>query len=242
LKARLPQEWETFLNADGFNLSAFYRLLDPFLKNCDIVIPAIQNIFAVFNYIKPADVRCVLFGEDPYPRITSACGVAFWDKEITDWSDKTNGNSLKNILKALLVARGKADYNTPISACRTIASKINFKSPPRLFEHWLNQGILLINSAMTFSGSTDKKNHFMFWKPFHLNLIRALNKKTESPFYILWGNKAQGWEKHIIESIDQVDKIIKQGHPTFIHQFLDKNNPVYSPFTEIIAKTKLSWV
>jgi len=237
---RLPSEWEKFLES-SFSLLPFYNQLQEFTDGFENLIPIKKNIFHVFDYMNPQDVRCVLFGEDPYPRFSSACGVAFWDKEINSWDDKTNGNSLKNILKAMLVHKGQATYENKISECRDITRENGFKSPPELFEHWLKQGVLLINTAMTFSESKDKKKHFNFWIDFHKALIRELNKRASSPHYILWGNKAQAWEKEIIQTVDDPAKIIKQGHPTFIHQFMDKNNITYSPFTEIINKTNISW-
>jgi uracil-DNA glycosylase len=207
-----------------------------------MIIPEKNKIFAVFDHIKPEQVSCVLFGEDPYPRLSSACGIAFWDKEVNSWNDKTNGNSLKNILKAALVEKGFATYESSIQECRLIAGENDFLSPPELFELWLDQGILLINSALTFSGSSDKKEHLIFWYSFHSALINTLNIQIpSSPFYILWGKKAQKWEVEINRTIDDRQKIIKQGHPTFIHQFLDKDQTTYSPFSEIIRKTALSW-
>jgi len=237
---QLPADWENFLG-DTIGLAAFYNQLQHFVAKHSPVLPVKDKIFAVFEYMGPLDVQCVLFGEDPYPRQESACGIAFWDKEINTWLDKTNGNSLKNILKALTVARGKASYSTKIDEIRIIAGQLNFKTPPQLFEHWLKQGILLINTALTFSNPAVKKEHFEFWQPFHKKLIRALNQRAKSPFYILWGGKAAKWEEVIAASIDDPGKIIKQGHPTFIHQFMDKNRPYFSPFTEIIEKTGLSW-
>jgi len=237
---QLAKPWENFLK-QSIDLQQFYAELNGFIRQYDYILPDKDKIFAVFDYVLPADIRCVLFGEDPYPRLASACGVAFWDKEINSWDDKTNGNSLKNILKALLVARGKADYSTKIEATRAIARQVQFKTPPQLFEHWLSQGVLLVNTSLTFSNSKTKKEHFEFWQPFHIKLIRALNKRSSSPFYILWGGKAARWEQEICQSIDNPEKIIKQGHPTFIHQFLDKSRPHFSPFSEIIEKTGLSW-
>jgi uracil-DNA glycosylase len=236
----LPGEWEQFLNS-SFPVQEFYNQLEKFINGFETIIPSKNNIFNVFEFLNPQDVKCVLFGEDPYPRLASACGVAFWDKEINSWEDKTNGNSLKNILKSLLVQQGHASYSTKIDECRKIARLVDFKSPPKLFEHWLSQGVLLVNTAMTFSGNKDKKKHFNFWKDFHKTLIALLNKRENSPYYILWGNKAQAWEKEIVQTIDDPAKIIKQGHPTFIHQFMDKNNSTFSPFSEIITKTKISW-
>lgn len=191
--------------------------------------------------MNPQQVTCVLYGEDPYPRAASANGVAFWDAEITNWQDKTNGNGLKNILKALLVARGLADYSTPIAQCRQIAAANNFPPPAQLFERWLGQGILLINTAMTFSAPADKNKHFAFWQPFHRALIAALNQRGESPFYVLWGRKAWRWETDIGKTLDDASKIIKQGHPTFIHQFLDKRRPGWSPFKVIEQRTEMGW-
>lgn len=237
---RLPLLWENFLQK-SMDLSTFYNQLDHFTKQYKTILPQKDKIFAVFNYINPHDVNCVLYGEDPYPRATSACGVAFWDKEIISWNDRTNGNSLKNILKALFVARGMATYFSKIDEVREMAVKQNYRTPPQLFEHWLDQGILLLNASLTFTSAKDKTRHFEFWKPFHKKLINALNNRKASPVYILWGSKAQKWEQEILQSVDDPLKIIRQGHPTFIHQFLDKNNPGYSPFTEIMAKTKLTW-
>jgi uracil-DNA glycosylase len=237
-KARLPEEWQEFLSP-YFDLPEFYEKLDTFIENHEIIIPEPQKIFNVFSYMPPSVVRCVLYGEDPYPRLSSACGIAFWDKEIVSWDDKTNGNSLKNILKALLIAKGFASYSTGIDLCRKIAEQHKIKSPAELFEHWLKQGVLLINTSMTFSNPLLKKEHFKFWKPFHIALIEALNDRNK-PYYILWGRKAQKWEKEILKSADDA-QIIKQGHPTFIHQFLQSDSPSYSPFTELSKTCGIEW-
>jgi len=237
---KLPSSWETWLD-QYINFRQFYTDLDTFINQFEVIIPKPELIFNVFTKMRPEEVGCVLYGEDPYPRITSANGIAFWDVEIQSWDDKTNGNSLKNMLKALLIAKGLADYNTSINECRKIAKDNNFVSPPRLFESWLAKGLFLINTALTFSSSADKKLHFDFWRSFHSALIHALNVQKSSPHYVLWGRKAQQWEKIIIKTIDQPSKIIKQGHPTFIHQFLDTKNPNYSPFIELQQKTSINW-
>lgn len=237
---RLPECWEDTLNS-YLNIGKFYKSLDDFTKNYEVLMPERDSIFRVFHLVAPEQVKCVLYGEDPYPRITSACGVAFWDKEITSWDDKTNGNSLKNILKAILTVENHADYRTPISECRDIAREINYKSPGNLFTHWIDQGIFLLNTSLTFSNKMGKKAHFQFWQPFQIAVIKLLNNRENSPAYVLWGNKAGNWKKDILETVDDSSKIIRQGHPTFIHQFMDPENITYSPFQEIIRKTGLEW-
>ena len=238
---QLPQNWQSFLS-NKIDFNSFYKQLNTLIKQSDFIMPYPELIFNVFTLLKPEKVRCVLFGEDPYPRLASANGIAFWDTEIKSWQQKTNGNSLKNILKALLVEKKLANYSTPISECRRIAFKQNIASPANLFKLWLSQGVLLVNTSLTFAGPENKKEHFVFWQPFHKTLIEMLNTRNQSPYYILWGKKAQDWESNILDSIDEPSKIIKQGHPTFIHHFLDKNNPAYSPFAELRRKTGINWM
>ncbi len=238
---RLPKNWEGFLKP-YFDLATFYEELDSFLNSLQTIIPEKERIFHVFSVVSPQKVCCVLYGEDPYPRQSSANGVAFWDAQIKDWNDRTVGNSMKNILKALLIAHGLATYHTPLSRCREIALEQGIKGPGDLFRHWLDHGVLLVNVALTFSTFKEKKKHFAFWRPFHLALIQALNARKPSPFYILWGRKAQQWLPAIQKSIDDSAKILKFNHPTFIHQFLNPEQPAYSPFVEIEQRTGFSWL
>jgi len=237
---RLPKEWEAFLKQE-MELPQFYRELETFVSDFHLIIPGKNLMFKAFRMLKPQQVKCVVWGEDPYPRLTSANGIAFWDAEIESWQDQTNGKALINIFKALLVARGLAVYGTPVGQCREIALSSGFKSPAALFEHWLKQGILPINTAMTFSSFADKRRHFNFWRPFHQALIKTLNRRQPSPLYILWGRKAWKWEREILKSSDGGGRIIKQSHPTFIHQFLDKSRPRWSPFIEIEKQSGFNW-
>lgn len=238
---RLPINWENLIN-QVLELQEFYKKLDLLIKQSNTVIPQSKKIFNVFEYIDPGHVTCVLYGEDPYPRVTSANGVAFWDMEIKSWSDKTNGNSLKNMLKGLLVARGWADYQTPIEQCREIAFNKQLMSPSQIFEYWLRQGVLLVNTALTFDGIEHKKKHLSFWQPFHRALIEVLHYQKPYPYFILWGKKAIKFEAEIRKYDTDDQRIIRNGHPTFIHQFLDKNNPGFSPFIEIEQKTGFKWI
>ncbi|NOX87810.1 MAG: hypothetical protein GXO77_02210, partial [Calditrichaeota bacterium] len=147
---RLPVPWEEFLKP-FLNLNEFYRDLELFLKPFPDILPRNDLIFNVFRQVPADKVCCVLYGEDPYPRSASANGIAFWDAEIESWENRTVGNSMKNILKALLVAHGLADYRTPISECRKIAEQTGIKEPAELFGRWLEKGVLLVNVALTFS-------------------------------------------------------------------------------------------
>ncbi|MCB0277874.1 MAG: hypothetical protein KDD94_00120 [Calditrichaeota bacterium] len=236
----LPEAWQSALS-QHINLELFFTNLTEFLDQFPVVIPFRERIFSVFDYMEPSAVKCVVFGEDPYPRLSSAQGIAFWDAELAEWTTKSRGNCVRNMMKALLIAKGDANYSSSMDHCRQQISDY-YDSPGQMFRHWLENGVFLLNSALTFSSSTDKKLHFNFWRPFIEAVIDVLAKQDNQPFFILWGRQAQQWqEKLIINGIDE-NRIIRQNHPTFIHQFLDKEKPDYSPFTEIIERTQLDWI
>ncbi len=240
-KLKLPCKWEKFLS-DSIDFDRFYFQLFEFLKGFGSIIPEPELIFNVFNYVDPEGVRCVLYGEDPYPRVTSACGISFWDKEVTAWEDRTRGNSVKNILKGLLIHKKKVGFEAGIDECRRAAKENGLLSPADLFLDWLDMGVLMINSSLTFSTKDDKKKHFNFWKEFHTILINKLNRRENSPRYILWGGKAAVWQKEIEKNIDRCDKIIRQAHPAFGYQFFKKKGGDFSPFSEITEKTEMKWI
>jgi len=77
---QLPKNWEKFLS-QNLDIKEFYTKLNSLIKKSPAVTPGSELIFNVFNFMGPDDVKCVLYGEDPYPRSTSANGVAFWDME-----------------------------------------------------------------------------------------------------------------------------------------------------------------
>jgi uracil-DNA glycosylase len=235
---KLPKKWEKVLSS-FMEIKEFYEELELFLKNRD-VFPEKDKIFNVFHKVSPEKVQIIFFGEDPYLRKTSANGIAFYDEEIRTWTDKTRGNSLKNILKALLIEKKLASYQSDISECREIVKKHNFPNPPKLFEKWLNSGVFLLNTSLTFENSIEKKKHFKFWEPF-LEAVAESVLKESSPYVILWGKKAQNLEQTILKNFLK-SKLIRQGHPTFGHQFMKKEDIFFSPFTEIIEKTGLQWL
>jgi len=243
---RLSRPWETQLEPH-FDLAGFYLDLRGILSEVDpsSCCPRPGLVFRLFDRLTPEAVSVVLLGEDPYPRQTSAQGIAFWDAEIENWTDRTRGNCLPNMLKALLVARGEASYHTPIGVIRERIERgqLRMPSPGALFEHWLAQGVFLLNTALTYAGKAHKRRHHRFWREFNAAVLRLLaslqrERGNELPF-ILWGRKAQGFVQRL--GLNGI-RTICQGHPTFLHQFMDPARPTYSPFSEIEAVTGFSWI
>jgi uracil-DNA glycosylase len=96
-----------------------------FINNINI-IPKESNVFRCFNYFDISKTKVVLLGQDPYPNSNDACGLAFSVERKENLP-----KSLTNIFKEL-----ESDLNV---------TRINGN-----LENWAEQGILLLNAALTF--------------------------------------------------------------------------------------------
>jgi uracil-DNA glycosylase len=75
---------------------------------------------------------------------------------------------------------------------------------------WANQGILLLNSALTYC--RERTDFLSLWKPFTQNIIQFIDSHIQGVVFILWGNFAKQYEPLIKNNKDY---IIKSGHPSF---------------------------
>jgi uracil-DNA glycosylase len=105
---------------------------------------------------------------------------------------------------------------------------------------WAKQGVLLLNSALTFS-----KQHHRFlslWQPFVNHMITYIDQHVDGVVFILWGNFAKQYAP-LIKNNQRF--VIKSGHPSFAnmhHQFF--NTKPFSKTNELLKrlnKTIISW-
>lgn len=75
---------------------------------------------------------------------------------------------------------------------------------------WANQGVLLLNSALTVKKNSPG-SHLTLWIPFTELLIKYISSNAQPSVWLLWGNQAQSFEKHIAKTNHYV---IKGGHPS----------------------------
>ena len=144
------------------------------IDNCDS--PAKNDIFNAFYknkekniFFKPDDVKVLILGQDPYPNPEDAHGFAFSS------NNKKTPASLKNIFKAIDDA-----YNSNLSNSKNFSNNL---------QNWVNEGVLLLNTALTYEiydHQTDKTNskkiqqkiqkkHMKSWEPFTLDIIHAIH-------------------------------------------------------------------
>lgn len=141
------------------------------------VIPSEGNVFKALDYTGFKNVSIVILGQDPYPDPKNATGLAFSSRS------KVRPKSLKNIVSEL-----NKEYESFQDSCGNDLS------------YWANQGVLLLNTILTFKPSEgdSKKNlhksNEKSWEEITDAIICALDdysKKERKPIvFMLWGKDA----------------------------------------------------
>ncbi len=129
--------------------------------------PQIKNLFRAFEECPYDSVNVVIIGQDPYPQVNVADGIAF--------SCSMHGTIEKSL---------KYMYD---SIERTVDQPLERSTD---LKKWANQGILMLNSALT---TTINKpgTHQLIWKPFTAALIDHLIWNKPGIIYVFLGKKAQ---------------------------------------------------
>lgn len=249
----LPSAWRPLFN--GFELPI--RAMDPNLsiKDGEIIYPGRRNqalpgapdgahIFRAFDGIAPTEVRCVLLGQDPYPDVHFATGRAFEAGAYDRWSD-LNGmasHSMRSLIQCVYAARcGDPSYTRGVAewpcALAAVSDPRNrFPAPGALAQHWVDQGVLLLNSSLTISRfSVDGHphqidGHIPLWRPFVARVIRHLLDATpQRAVFILFGDAASqtAVQGGLTGNFDDPDhpSVVAAPHPAAGDAFLRRRNP-----------------
>ncbi len=161
----------------------------------------------VLNFLKidPATIKVVILGQDPYPSFGVANGFAF---AVNSYAPIPK--SLQNIFKEIKEVQGKVVTD-------------------RTLKHWINQGVLLLNTSLT-TVVNHSNSHQHLWKDFTIEVIKWIDQNYKV-IWVLWGNEA----KKYIPIIK--NKYIQDGHPSPLSiQYRKKNT-----FHELQEILDISW-
>lgn len=156
------------------------------------VYPPRHNIFRAFS-ISPKDIKCIIIGQDPYHEPGQAMGLSF-----SVQNNFPAPPSLKNIKKELADDLGMTyEIENDLSG-------------------WMQQGVFLINTALTVEEGKAGSHSGFGWKTFVKNSLSYICDCSEKPLcVILWGKHAQGF-KPIFENnaSKRPILIIESAHPS----------------------------
>lgn len=209
----LPSTWRTVLNsvepaATDVGSSLTFGPEPVFPARRASPLPGTRadaHVFRAFDSLAPARVRCVLVGQDPYPRIGRATGRSFEQGDLEAWPAASNkvAPSLRCLVQKLAQFRiGRTAYVTPDGWSNVIADlqsgALPLESPQALFDHWQQNGVLCLNTGLTLTryrqgGAPEQVfGHIPFWAPVVGGVLRHLAARQDGPvLYLLLGGYAQ---------------------------------------------------
>lgn len=149
--------------------------------------PPLKQVFRAFEECPVGDLKVVMIGQDPYPYLGVADGIAF---------SCGNTGKLQPSLDQMFRAISRTVY----------PEQIVHQDPD--LTRWANQGVLMLNKALTCQ--VDKVgSHYDIWHDFIMYVIDMLSLTNSGLIFCLLGQKAQELES----SISQSHYILKASHP-----------------------------
>ncbi len=148
------------------------------------IVPVRELTFQALKPNPPEKWKVVVFGQNPYPRVESATGIAMFDNTFADWADSKFGKvtSIRCIIKAAVMSKHGLPKSTGIADIRTLLAKEKTVQPPEWFQAMLTQGVLLLNAALTASSEKNAPAdpHTAFWRPVVEKLVEEILKAKQA--------------------------------------------------------------
>jgi uracil-DNA glycosylase len=164
----LPADWAQVLAAE-FS-AAYWPKLEQFVqaeRAAHTVYPPEELVFEALRLTPYDRVNVVILGQDPYIKEGEAHGLAFSVR-----SGIKVPPSLVNIYKEL---------GTDLALPRPSSGDLT---------PWAEQGVLLINTALTVRAGQANSHKGQGWERFTDAVIRAVSARSQPAVFVLWGGNA----------------------------------------------------
>ncbi len=182
----LPNDWQTALLSVKPNLTKIEHELGLLIAGGAALAPSRSDIFSALPE-SPEAVRVVIVGQDPYPTLGHATGLAFSVPADTQPLPPT----LRNILAEL-------HDNIPES----IGTRDDLTV-------WRDQGVLLLNRVLTTEVGSSLAHQHLGWQEITLEIVRAVRRVNPEVVGVLWGKHAQT----VAEEFN-ADRLVESVHPS----------------------------
>ena len=166
----LPGSWQSSLDfvQPDLPLQSLQNFLEAEQSAGKIIYPPRAQWLAALELTAPELVRVVILGQDPYHGPGQAHGLAFSVPPGVKVPP-----SLANIYKEL-----ESDLAIPRAHHGDLT-------------HWAQQGVLLLNNALTVEAGRAGSHQKCGWEPFTDAVIAAVAGQERPCVFMLWGSHAQ---------------------------------------------------
>lgn len=185
-------------------------------KNVEI-LPKQEDVLNALKLCPLYNVKVLIIGQDPYPSAEHAHGLAFSSLS------KNTPASLKNIFKKL-----EQDFKGSKHLSNTLTN-------------WEKQGVLLLNTALTFEGKEPKllKEHTKLWAPIIENIFSILQKRGNI-IVMRWGAHAQK-AGELFERCENIT-VLDTTHPSPLSAHKGfMNSDHFIVCNKILGKNAIDW-
>ena len=152
------------------------------------VYPPDAEVFAALHLTPLAQVKVLILGQDPYHGPGQAHGLCFSVRPGTQIPP-----SLRNIFSELHTDLG---IDAP---------------PDGDLTPWARQGVLLLNATLTVRAHQAASHRGHGWERFTDQVIRAVDRRSDTVVFILWGSSARA-KSALIDTTRHV--VIESPHPS----------------------------
>ena len=157
--------------------------------------PELPDIWRALHLTPPQQVRVVVLGQDPYHGARQAHGLAFSVQDpLLPWPP-----SLRNMFK-----ERHADLGLPMDR-------------PADLSDWAEQGVLLLNSALTTEAGVAGKHQNMGWERAVVQALASLCAVQPRLVWVLWGKSAERVHGEVLDQLDgdrTEDVCLRSPHPS----------------------------
>jgi uracil-DNA glycosylase len=181
---RSPESWGDL----PFFVQDLPRIEADLAEKTDILPPETQR-FAALEACPPDQTRVVILGQDPYPTPGHAHGFAF----SVEPDVRPLPRSLNNIYKEMQEDLGASPATGDL-------------------RFWAAQGVLLLNTALTVPAGCAGAHAKLGWSHLTEQVLARLSDRPRA--FLLWGNHAQAFAKHIGPAAGGDHLILQSAHPS----------------------------
>lgn len=194
--ADIPEDWRALLG-DYFESPEWQQLQTNLRaelnKDAERILPEPQNFFKALTLTPLTKVKVIILGQDPYHSPGLAQGLAFSIPSNIPTNSRQFPSSLRNISKALALEGFGTLPNGDLHA-------------------WAEQGVLLINTALSVKLGEAGSHANLGWKSLIDRLISTLALQKPHLVWMLWGGHAQS-KLPLIEAAPN-PLILQSSHPS----------------------------
>lgn len=206
---RIGKDWTNIFEDCKEELEESIKYYKKEISRGVTIYPDTSNVFRVFKETPYKELKVIIVGLDPYS------------------DGRANGLGFSN-------DPNKTVIPSPSLEQMIDSAKLNFYDEIDFgLDHWVKQGVLLLNSALTVEKGIPNSHSWM-WRKFTTKLLSTLSNRNSGLIFCLWGQQTKSFRKNINENLNYV---LEYSHPaSAAYSKTNWNCPHFKEINEILKK------